>query len=138
MAVSLPTFDVDSFQRILFRAIGNGNKKREGLKTLRIKHEGFYERRTGRYEQIIPTELATACLKQVLQVAGQASLTFAEDGRLLLDPISKRYSTLRHLSLDFSMNDIASAHLLNEFARLSGYPILFNLESLVFCLHSPY
>ncbi|GAA6022480.1 hypothetical protein JCM11491_001691 [Sporobolomyces phaffii] len=137
ITVSLDDDDLDLFQQALFRAVGNGNKKREGLRDLTISHRGHYDARTQRYASLMSPEDTVERLGQVVACATLASTIRGADGRWLADPTTARYSTLRNLRLVFRANHPDTIFLLDQFSRLARECLLFNLETLVVEAASP-
>ncbi|GAA5940268.1 uncharacterized protein JCM15063_002584 [Sporobolomyces koalae] len=122
--VTLERDELDSFQQSLFFAVGNGNKKREGLKDLVIRHHGAQGRR------LVPCEDAIERLEQTIAFASQACTLIDPDGRHLIpDPETGRYSTLRSLHLALMFNHTDTVYLLHEFAKIHRAPLFFNLDS---------
>ncbi|GAA5997294.1 hypothetical protein JCM5350_000983 [Sporobolomyces pararoseus] len=129
--VSLGDGNLEEFQQVLGRANGNGNKKREGLKKLTIIQRGRHDKRTYLWESAVPLEVARGCLEQVFNLANLAATTISEN-HYLQDPLTGRYSTLRHLQLEIRPNNFDTIVLLHDFAKLSASQgaLLFNLETL--------
>ncbi|GAA5846961.1 hypothetical protein JCM3766R1_004029 [Sporobolomyces carnicolor] len=131
ISIFLDGDDLEQFQVELLRAIGNGNKKRAGLKRLFIEHDRPFDSRTGRYEPLSSIKDAQLQLDRVLWLAGQASLKTTPDGRrYVADAVTGRFSTLRHLELFFAANHLDTIFLLNNFAHLEPSALLNDLDTL--------
>ncbi|GAA5896404.1 uncharacterized protein JCM6883_006892 [Sporobolomyces salmoneus] len=131
ISVSLNGSDFATFQDLLFRSVGNGNKKREGPKTLRISHDLLVNRRSNKLEHLVPLEVAKNHLDQVLDCVEQAAMRLGPgpDSRYLQDPVTGRYSTLRHLYFDLRVHHVDTLVLMDKFAKRNR-AVLFNLETL--------
>ncbi|GAA5950935.1 hypothetical protein JCM3765_004633 [Sporobolomyces pararoseus] len=129
--VSLGDGNLDEFQLILCRASGNGNKKREGVKRLRIIQQGWQDKRTHKWHSAVPQEVAISCLQYIFHLANQAATSLVNN-HYLADPLTGKFSTLRHLYLDIYPNNLTTVHLLHELGKLSvsHEALLFNLETL--------
>ncbi|GAA5875939.1 hypothetical protein JCM16303_004049 [Sporobolomyces ruberrimus] len=130
LTVSIEWDSAEMFQQALFRSIGNGNKKREGLKRLTLVHRGNLDRRSHKWVNPLSATEATEAIEQTFELASQASLTIGRDGRLERDSVTGKYSTLRSLHCMFAANHVDTVNLMHEIGKASGTPLFHNLEEL--------
>jgi len=121
--------DLELLQRMLFRAVGNGNKKREGLKELTLKTYGSWDRQAGRTCSVINRNEAMERLGEVIALAQYATLTQGPNNRFVCDPVTKRYSTLRNLNVNFASNHPDTIYFMNELSKQSGSALFHDLDS---------
>ncbi|GAA6061041.1 hypothetical protein JCM10212_004615 [Sporobolomyces blumeae] len=122
--------DLNLLDLSLSRAVGNGNRKRGGLRSLVVRNNAGWDQRRARYCPLIPLQELVARSRAVLALAERATVRFDSAGRAMRSAANGRYSTLDRLVLDLRVNLNDTLHVMDDLARWSTTPVFADLKEL--------